>query len=292
MSGQADPWDDSALLNAFDNAIKKYKKMHKKTQEEEENIPDEADPVITISAENVGDVNDSSCTEENRQTDSHDQENDKQTSHVVHTQENLESYTNSQGVDEYNELYKKYYELEEQRQKVLQQLQQSGAWSYQYLGEGYGPSGQWGTCSTHENQDFNQQASHPAVLSYCCPCVCPCLTTPSMPTCSLGGFSVSQNQSEITSDACTKGPDKAPPPLEDDATVKTAIGAAERAIASMNLKVSNINTNTQQGSSEAQMTQTISPEADLSVVLNAWYLAGFHTGKYLSEQSKAKGRRG
>lgn len=32
---------------------------------------------------------------------------------------------------------------------------------------------------------------------------------------------------------------------------------------------------------EAQMTETTSSETDISVVLNAWYSAGFYTGKYV-----------
>lgn len=32
---------------------------------------------------------------------------------------------------------------------------------------------------------------------------------------------------------------------------------------------------------EAQMAETTSSETDISVVLNAWYSAGFYTGKYV-----------
>ncbi|KAF5198674.1 Survival motor neuron protein, partial [Thalictrum thalictroides] len=255
-SKQADPWDDSALLNAFDHAITKYKKMHKKERFESSiegetvvtgssealctpDVLEETPLTTTSSLKDAGDAYDSLLVEENHQTDSHPQEPHKQTSNGTHMQETLEEYIDSQGLDAHNELLKQYYELEEQRQKVLQQLQQAGYWNNQYSGDLQDPSGQWGTCSAQEHQDFNGQASHPTVVSYCSPCVCPCLVTPclSMPPCSLGGACFGKKDTAGTPITCTSGPGKLSS-LDDDTIVKTAMGAAERAISSMNLKAS------------------------------------------------------
>ncbi|KAL5710336.1 hypothetical protein ACHQM5_020912 [Ranunculus cassubicifolius] len=271
---QADPWDDSALLNAFTHAITKYKKMHMKESSHNLNGNDGREEITISSAKIVESANDSSPTEEIQQTDLQPQEVYTETSNVPPMQEVVEGYPNSQGVDTYNNLLNQYYELEEQRQNVLQQLQQTGYWNNQYATEALG----------QEIQDLNQQASHPTTTSYCCPYVCPCLATPcsSIPSCSLGGASVSKKDIESTSIACTQSSQKLCSG-EDDSIVKTAMGAAERAISSIN--------NVHEGSSEGKVKQGISPETDISVVLNAWYSAGFYTGKYLTEQSNAKERR-
>ncbi|PIA58710.1 hypothetical protein AQUCO_00500566v1 [Aquilegia coerulea] len=309
-SKQTDPWDDSALLNAFDHAITKYK-MHKNERFESSisgesvltgsgealstfnvQLVEETPHATTSSTKDAGDAYDSLLVEENHRTGSHSDESHKQTSNDTHVQEVLEEYIDSQGVDAHNELLKQYYELEEQRQKILQQLQQAGYWNNQYSGELGDPSEHWGSCSAQAHQEFNGQASHPTVVSYCSPCVCPCLVTPclSMPPCSLGGACVGKKDAAATPITCTSGPGKLSS-LDDDTIVKTAMGAAERAISSMNLKVAGCYTKPE-GSSEGQIEHSASPETDLAVVLNAWYSAGFYTGKYVFEQSISKGRHG
>lgn len=143
-------------------------------------------------------------------------------------------YLHSQGAEYHNQLLSQYYELEEKRQYVLQQLQQFG---YQYLGEGYSSVPQLGTCSTsQENPHPAGQASHPAVISSCCPYVCqtlvsPCTAYPSC--CSLPRTCCSTICVDASASHCTG---KSTFPVKDD-IVKTAMGAAGKAISSLRTTV-------------------------------------------------------
>lgn len=148
-----------------------------------------------------------------------------------------EGYSYSHGAEDYNKLLNLYNELEEKRQKILEQLHQFGGWNYQYSGEGSGSGAgvQWGTYSTYQERSIPaSQVSHPNVVSSCCGCqylVAPCT---SCPGCSLGGTSVCKT---CTDDSVAMVPGKSCP-LEDGDIVKTAMGAAEKAISSMRTKIS------------------------------------------------------
>ena len=48
---------------------------------------------------------------------------------IRHSLEAQNNYQHTQGVDEYNRLVGQYYEVEEQRQKILEQLNQYGGWT-------------------------------------------------------------------------------------------------------------------------------------------------------------------
>ncbi|OVA02869.1 hypothetical protein BVC80_9095g63 [Macleaya cordata] len=320
MGKESELWDDSALMNAFDDAMTKYKAMHKKehkgiSTDGEEVMSDNPEILIDGNQEatrlvkadhpsnaalnngtDVKEANDVPAFQGNHQAGSSDPEPFVHAS-SSHMPQALEDYTNSQGESEYNKLLSQYYELEEQRQKVLQQLQQVGYGYYPSQGEGSG-SCAYTCCSTQEHQDRTHFASQQAVVSSCCPYVCPCLTGswPSIPACSLGGACVSKMGTYSVPIACTSDPAKVSS-LQDDPVVKTAMGAAERAIASIKMEASNTS-NIQQvkdkkelpDSLEGEMAQSSSSETDLTAVFNAWYSAGFYTGKYLSEQSIAKRR--
>lgn len=138
--------------------------------------------------------------------------------------------SHSQGAEEYNRLLNQYYELEEKRQKILEQLHQFGSWNYQYSGEGSG----YGTYQEHLLPA--NQACNPNVVCSCCPYACQGSVTScsSAPACCLGG--------PYACNSCPGASVVTDPgrslPLEDSDIVKTAMGAAERAISSMTMKIS------------------------------------------------------
>ncbi|XVF11107.1 hypothetical protein REPUB_Repub07fG0240500 [Reevesia pubescens] len=187
-----------------------------------------------------------------------------------------------QGAHDYNQLLSQYYEVEDKRQKILQQLQQFGSSNYQYSAEGYSAAAQWGTYSTSQQyQTPTSQASHSTVVCSCCPYVCQSLVTPctSYSCCSLGGTCVGKTSNEPNG-AMAHGNLST---VIDSDIVKTAMGAAEKAISSMTTKAStnpNVNEeNKEEKDGEGEMNQSTSCETDLTVLLNAWYSAGFYTGK-------------
>lgn len=167
-------------------------------------------------------------------------------------------YSNTQSTEEYNHLLSQYYEVEEQRQKILNQLYQYGSWDY----GGYDSSMQWGTnsasqehqvpaqasCPTdtiekingtsalQEHQVVKPQAGCPAVARSCCSCMCPCKLGPctSLPSCTLSGTCVSEF-GHITSVTGHNGNSSS---VEKDDLVNTAMGAADRALSALKAKAS------------------------------------------------------
>ncbi|KAL4565317.1 hypothetical protein LXL04_029406 [Taraxacum kok-saghyz] len=66
---------------------------------------------------------------------------------------------------------------------------------------------------------------------------------------------------------------------EDNGVIKAAMAAIDKVIESFNKE-------DKEGKIGEEVDKT--SETDLSVVLNAWFSAGFYTGKYLSEKASAK----
>lgn len=130
------------------------------------------------------------------------------------------SYVNSQSVEDYNFLLNKYYELEDQRQKTLQQLYQFGGWSYEYPGSS--------NLTSLEHQTYAAQASNYIPTSFYCPYGCQSCVTPS-PACCAGG-----NCSDKNFNASLKSShDQGSPSLQKPDVVKTAMDAAEKALSSL-----------------------------------------------------------
>ncbi|KAJ4959270.1 hypothetical protein NE237_026381 [Protea cynaroides] len=329
MGVETDIWDDSALVNALDDAICRYKTIHSKayhdnsteggkaitTAEDTSDRIDEShedsrqtevhdnDNAISNTAIDVGKANDLPQIQESYHAISHAKGVFMHTSNVPYTQNALDGFSYSQDVGEYTHILSQYYELEEQRQKVLQQLHQAGYWNNQDIGKGSGSSTQWVACSTSQEQHQvpTHQSSLPGMPSSCCPYVCPCLVAPcsSLPCCASSGTCVSNIGTDVGTASCMMGTQKSSS-LEDDGVIKTAIGAAESAISSLKMKKIDASTiheerekDGKKGSSlsEGEMVQCMNSDTDLGVVLHAWYSAGFYTGKYLKEQSK-KGQQG
>ncbi|GLT91266.1 hypothetical protein SLE2022_091620 [Rubroshorea leprosula] len=309
MGKDGDLWDDSALIIAFDNAMSKYKMMHSK-RNGEANVSGVADQT---GDEALRDAGNNSKDATNGETQMHEVKNPilvKEDYNVapqtpepnvsvdspnsISMQDALyenKDYSYSQGADDYNKLLTQYYELEEKRQQIMQQLQQFGSWNYQSAVEGSCSAAQWGnSCSAQEYPTHANQASNIITACPCCPYAYQTLVAPcsSYSACSLGG-TCAEVATLHTREAITHGNSLS---VADTDIVRTAMGAVERAISSLKTESSeNSNTNEankEKKENEGEVAQSVSSQTDLAVVLNAWYSAGFYTGKYLVEQSVTK----
>ncbi|CAN0910192.1 hypothetical protein LINGRAHAP2_LOCUS26158 [Linum grandiflorum] len=271
-------WDDSALVDAFNDAMSKYKvkKYHGKngqgsladgeevqvdsedtasaleqghgvTREVQETSKDTSQPTAELlDGENIGPLDENHFA----QSLGHEQPSDLTTGLASTTQD----------AEAYNQLMSQYYELEEKRQTVLQQLQQLSDHYYQQPAEG----------ST--SQDQSVPANQPPSLTTCTCYSCPHASTcPAVPCSSLSA----------TLTCC--GNSGSP---GENAIVKTAMEAAAKAISFT--KEKSVNNNSIKDGDGQGLAQEPGSEADLCAVLNAWYSAGFYTAKYLTEQSMAK----
>lgn len=306
--GREELWDDSALIKAFDDAISKYKKMHGKGSKEESNgvagdvkcSTGDASPANNaneqdyshLETENEGWKDAPHASVEVAEAEVKDKGDEVAASQFpeeqvlgssnLPIQDGAQNISSSVAVDEYNQLCQQYYELEEQRQKILQKLQNFSSWSYTDGVEASGSGMQWGNTVTQECQSSISQMPCGTMVVSCCPCACPC----SMASCSsLPCPSPVACTSNLCNDGSASMGLQKQPAVEDTDIVKMAMGAAERAISTLR-----DTTSAWKGDNKiCSGTETnASPETDLSTVLNAWYSAGFYTGKFLTEQSVAK----
>nr|CAB3450769.1 unnamed protein product [Digitaria exilis] len=211
--------------------------------------------------------------------------------------------SSSQQTWEYNELLKQYYDLEEKSRNILQQLQQTNYWNYQASGYTSTTEQQQipAYCATAPDPHSSTTQSSccywnvPLVSVSCCSAGQPSEGSASACMPPSGGCSVS-----LTCDQCPGAsttypsvsnfmqlPTKLSP--NGDTVAKAAMMTAESALNFMRSTVSG-----QPGSQRAESetgkeegTGTgLNPnlditgaDSDLSVLLNAWYAAGFYTGR-------------
>ncbi|KAG5524736.1 hypothetical protein RHGRI_031418 [Rhododendron griersonianum] len=232
MGKEDDVWDDSALIHAFDDAISNYKTMQGRGQNDSSKAGGE---VVGTMEESLSTFVDGI--------------------HEPRFPRRIQDYSNTQGAGDYTQLVNQYYGLEEQRQKILQQLQPLGSWDYQ------GSSVQW------EQPVSASQSSYPAVVASCCPYVGQCLVAP----CSFGGTCVCRT-CEASSGIGHNGN---PPSFEDGDIAKTAMGAAEKALSCLKTKASEKAEESHEGQAEGKAIR----ETDLTDVFIAWYLAEQSTAK-------------
>ncbi|XP_027081287.1 uncharacterized protein [Coffea arabica] len=290
---QDELWDDSALINAFNDAISKYKKMHiQGSQVSSADGQEHAGRVDEISDDNKVPSNSAAETEENGNVptvkESSFLESEAPEDHVVSStgqdiHQEPEGYLNLQTTEHYNQLVNKYYELEDQRQKILQQLNQFGYWNYD--------SGL--TASVSQEPETSTSQAYPTVPSSFCPYGCqswvaPCTSVP----CYFSGGACAGNSCNASAKGATSK--NLTSPGETD-FVKTAMFAAEQALSSLKAQAcTNCDASVNEGKEKqsqknfCHLEKSTSSETDLTVVLNAWYSAGFYTGKYLTEQSSAR----
>ncbi|CAL0314175.1 unnamed protein product [Lupinus luteus] len=289
-------WDDSALINAFDHAISTYKKMDGKKNKDSSTEPER---VINSGTE----LNDSNVefpnyhTTRNRDvdkksntpvTDAPDSDGNTYVSkleenHVVESQADQphidskssqdirnaqNSYAYAPGADDYNQLVAKYDELEEKRLKVLEQLSRYGGLSYQYVATASAAGVPYSN-----SQDYSKSAYQCSDANVAC-------------TCCLGG----SRAGKLCDSQSLEMDHKMLSPCEDDKIHKMAIGAVEKALSSIRTVSGDSSANEETENNSFGPEQNNGSETDLTAVLNAWYSAGFYTGKYLVEQSIANKR--
>ncbi|OWM88251.1 hypothetical protein CDL15_Pgr003663 [Punica granatum] len=203
-------------------------------------------------------------------------------SNSVPANDAVKGYSYFPSTEDYNQLLAEYYELEDKREKLLQKLHQYGNWSYQAEPSGSDPGvQQWQ--GAHPSQEYPipaDQISHSVDACACCPYFCQTFVAPCpASSCSFGGKCGDQN-------LCNDDPSLVPRdsiPLKDCEVTRTAIEAARKAISSLKIEGSSI-CEGKENKKEGDMVVTTSSETDLAEVLNAWYSAGFYTGKYLVEK--------
>lgn len=139
------------------------------------------------------------------------------------------NYVNGESTEQYNLLLDQYNAVEEQRQKLLQQLYQYGNWDSQ----GYSYGFDYGAAYDSQCHTVSApQTSGPSVCT-CRPYVCPYSTAPCT---SLAA--VSSTETCVGSTACAHNGSSVS--LDDGGFIKAAMGAVDRAIHSINKEASGI----------------------------------------------------
>ncbi|VFQ89404.1 unnamed protein product [Cuscuta campestris] len=186
-------------------------------------------------------------------------------SSIEQTLDKTTSHVNSQSVEDYTCLLEKYYELEGQRQMVLQKLNQFGDSS---------------TLTAQDHHAYAEQAPNSMVSSLYCPYGCQSWVPPVMasPSCCVGGNCTDKNADDTLKSKCDQTSS-----LQQPDIVKTAMGSAEKALSSLR---EDFGDEGAPKKSNDHVANESKPETALSEVLHAWYSAGFYTGKYLTEQSR------
>lgn len=335
-------WDDSALINAFDHAMTTYKEMHSNgshgnSGKEEKHTSDRKEQDLVLvekdarhvePADNISNISgntldtyvtydntevtteDPSNQENSFGTDVHAPKSDPCSSGFPFADGKTYCYADQQSMG-YSKLLKQYYELEDQKQKVVQQLHQANYWNYETLVQNP-------TCESSQLSGYTTSEHDPQTS--CSLCSCHCIAVPLIPTaCAICGLSTGGYSCPSHMVCCASSPAHEVPgnfsadngqhssatvtlsavdPVNcskaDGNAVKVGVLAVERAINSMTVELSAISNDGEgkrgkdisAGILEGNASQGISSETDLTAVLSAWYMAGFQTGRYLSEQSK------
>ncbi|KAJ6818466.1 uncharacterized protein M6B38_406000 [Iris pallida] len=313
-------WDDSALLDAFDHAIDTYKDMHTKREhggshkEGDTAVIDEKDRLPTektwhIEHEDNHNTISNDTTEASVLYDDTEAAKEDLSGQESQIGENLPSseskhphssgfpcvdgngygYSDQQNM-EYEQLLKQYYELEEQKQRVAQQLYQANYWNYQ-------TPVQSSTCQ----QVSVENTSACGLNNPCSLCSCQCISVPLIPTsaCAIGGmpgvcYSCPSLMAYCSGSQSQEVPCSSHVPVDNDTAVKAGMLAAEKAINSMKLEIGAAYNacgekekgEKSSGTLEGNLSQAVSSGSDFTAVLNAWYLAGEKKIMYLTEQSK------
>ncbi|KAJ1280402.1 hypothetical protein BS78_04G230000 [Paspalum vaginatum] len=215
--------------------------------------------------------------------------------------------SSSQQQWDYYELLRQYYELEEKSRNVLQQLQQTNYWNYQ--APGYASSTQQQQIPAYNATAPDPQSS--TSQSSCCYWNVPLVSVSCCSAGQQGGGSACMPPSggcsvSLTCDQCP-GASTACPSVSnfmqlptkvstnDDQVAKAAMMTAEGALNFMRSTISGQSGSqgkeSETGKEESKTMgmnlnlDTAGADSDLAALLNAWYAAGFYTGRYLSLQS-------
>ncbi|KAM3305673.1 hypothetical protein P3S67_012540 [Capsicum chacoense] len=147
---------------------------------------DDSSKVTPDTTTEMGDSSSFPSVKENSFSEAVPPENHTGQLNEQNTQDKAIQSVHSQSVEDYNQLLYKYYELEDQRQKILQQLNQ------------FGISGdQISDYTSQEHQAYASQNLNPTESSFYCPYECQSWVSPytASPCCLCG------NQDDKTCDA-------------------------------------------------------------------------------------------
>ncbi|GJV62884.1 survival motor neuron protein-like protein [Tanacetum coccineum] len=257
-------------LKEGDNGSPKEEKITKDTEENVHNVLDESNEPKSPHVEtddNITDIPKDTTISVSEKSTSEVVEQHVNPSNGDQVQEADGTDTNTEYAEQYNVLLNQYNAVEEQRQKLLQQLYQYGNWDYQGYGYGSAYDSQYQTVPA-------PQTSEPLVCS-CRPYVCPYSTAAvSSPETCVASTALAHNGNSVS--------------LKDDDFIESAMGAVNRALCSFKKETSEGKKGEKLETDSGEIVQDKSSQTDLSAVLNAWFSAGFYTGKYLSEQASAK----
>ncbi|EPS71016.1 hypothetical protein M569_03745 [Genlisea aurea] len=270
MGKGGDIWDDSALIRAYDDAVFKYKRMHGMGDGDLAPMADDEDEddETTNGGEKLQDDDDDDGNAEHSEAI----ENPSSSSmkcvvaasefESTTTHEELRPEENKDesappypsGRDEYSQLLESYYNIEYQRQSILEQLDRY----------------------SHRNDQNPAAASSSTSYSLQCDCLYGCQNW--ILPCNIA--SATDNiHTAISRDAHRNA---MPHGSSSDAARKAMSWLKPGNAANEGGKDSNgVGPFIEDKVSE----NSVAGSTDLAVVLNAWYNAGFHTGKYLSELS-------
>ncbi|CAH9060796.1 unnamed protein product [Cuscuta europaea] len=281
-NGEDDLRDECDLTNAFDDAISKYKIKHNlagggatsaqvnssvvgdenRESRRQKETGDENEVLSTQRIE-IGEASNASPAKENfcTETSGIEQSLDKTTSDV-----------DPESVEDYNGLVEKYYELEGQMQQIIQKLNQFGDLSHQ------NPVSS--TLTPQEHQSYGEQPSY----YFCYPHECQGQVYPFMvpPAYYVGENGTDKNSGASRNTGCDQNTTSFQEP-----DVITTMDAAAKALSSVGVDSGNEGEPMMSNDHEVNESE---PQTALPEVLHAWYAAGYYTGKYLKEQSRAAKR--
>ncbi|KAI0489237.1 hypothetical protein KFK09_029079 [Dendrobium nobile] len=212
----------------------------------------------------------------------------------------FDGYSDRQSLD-FNELLKQYNELEHKKEKIVEQLWQANYWNYQTQLP----------CLTSQQQQVSVSSVSENVPNTSCPwCTYQCPMTSALSVghgcCPLPILccSGSQVQQEVGGTHCSTNHEKCSSvtsfPMntmnhlvqEDGRDVETGPMPVElvknsvKEDLAMAFNLHEEKKNGEVDSSSKDLSST-SLKTDLNTVINAWYWAGYHTGRYLLEQEQS-----
>ncbi|KAH9314069.1 hypothetical protein KI387_022696, partial [Taxus chinensis] len=314
MANDTALWDDAALINAFNSAMTKYKDMHK--------IPSKDTEIA--GAENGNEtheeeLNKTSCDrsleERNEETTGTtvrhlharlaDSGETGQAEHLpdfsaghLHGLENVgaEHICPSGQMRSANEqcthLINNYYELEKQRQEVLQQLFQLNGWNHPATYEQSASSVQWSGYGQW-GQDASYNSLYPSMQPYCHPYphYCPSQSLPCMVSCtqyapcSCSGAGVTNNNQPDCHCQYNNAMHSASGrnTVELSKTSLAADGLADSILEAVKKATSTVKAEIPRGDDicEGELkTDNLgegSSSSDITEMLHAWFSAGFST---------------
>lgn len=343
-------WDDSALLNAFNKAMTKYRDMHKNPSKDiglgdaktgtetvdnghdktirdtssEERNEETLEATVRVSHSSLPDSgatgqaaeSDHDCVPGQAGESQHDcapgQAAESQhncTAGQPHGSESYGAYDTWSSMqmnygDGHARLISNYYDLEKQRQEVLQQLYQFNGWNCQATNDQAASSAQWnGYASFQGIQGASYYPQCCPIVPYCHQCAQYGPTQPPLCTgacshhapCASSAAGTSNNEPHCQ---CWYRNTPLPTELNNtvehskplpaaDRTAENILEAVKKAMSMVKEEMSRAD-NECQGEMEIDKSGEGSSDTDVTEMLHAWFSAGFYTARCLSRKASVE----